>query len=301
MNQGAKSQDIMVQAIMNHASMNQATMNQATVNPATRTLTLCADDFGQSSEINQGILALLSLNRLGAISVMSQGPAWAFGAPALKVHQQTADIGLHLNLTHRFDSNTYARPLSAWLVSSSLGWVDRSTVRDTFRRQIDLFVKHLGRLPDYLDGHQHVHAFAGIREILIEVIAEYWKAASKPWVRAPDQLLHNGQVPLKAWVLRTATRGFAAVLDKSGLHYPRGFAGLYALTPNANFPQLMYAWLQQLPSGTLIMVHPGDQSSELSDPIRAARYAELQHLQSPPFVDCLQTADVQLVRFSAPH
>jgi predicted glycoside hydrolase/deacetylase ChbG (UPF0249 family) len=262
----------------------------------TRTLSLCADDFGQSTEINQGILALLSLKRLAAVSVMSQGPAWAVGAQALKAHDQTADIGLHLNLTHRFDRDTYVRPLAAWLISAPLGWVDRQGVRDSFRQQIDLFVKHRGRLPDYLDGHQHVHAFAVIRGILVEVIAEYWQTQAKPWVRAPDQLLDDGQVPLKALVLRTATSGFAAHLSNAGLRYPAGFAGLYALTPSANFPQLMQAWLQQLPSGTLMMVHPGEQSSDVSDPIRDARYAELQHLQSLQFGDHLHSANVHLVR-----
>ena len=280
---------------MSQAAMSQANSSQATA----RTLTLCADDFGQSTDINQGILALLSLNRLAAVSVMSQGPAWAAGAPALKEHQQTADIGLHLNLTHRFDSNTYVRPLAAWLVSAPLGWVDRQAVRDTFRHQIDLFVKHLGRLPDYLDGHQHVHAFAVIREILVEVIAEYWQAQDKPWVRAPDQLIDNGRVPFKAWVLRTATSGFTAHLNKVGLRYPAGFAGLYALTPEANFPEQMAGWLRQLPTGTLIMLHPGEQSSDVSDPIRDARFAELQHLQSLQFADRLQTAGVRLARLSS--
>ena len=275
--------------------MSQATSSQATA----RTLTLCADDFGQSNDINQGILALLSLNRLAAVSVMSQGPAWAMGAPALKEHQQTADIGLHLNLTHRFDSDTYVRPLAAWLVTAPLGWVDRQAIRDTFCQQIDLFVKHLGRLPDYLDGHQHVHAFAVIRDILVEVIAEYWQGQDEPWVRAPDQLIDNGRVPFKAWVLRTATGGFTAHLNKVGLRYPAGFAGLYALTPEANFPEQMAGWLRQLPTGTLIMVHPGEQSSDVSDPIRDARYAELQHLQSLQFADRLQTAGVRLARLSS--
>jgi predicted glycoside hydrolase/deacetylase ChbG (UPF0249 family) len=283
---------------MNQATMSQAIMSQTSM----RTLTLCADDFGQSTDINQGILALLSLKRLAAVSVMSQGPAWALGAPALKEHQQTADIGLHLNLTHRFDSDTYVRPLAAWLVSAPLGWVDRQAVRDTFRQQIDLFVKHLGRLPDYLDGHQHVHAFAVIREIVVEVIAEYWQAQAKPWVRAPDQLIDNGRVPFKAWVLRTATSGFTAHLDNAGLLYPAGFAGLYALTLAANFPERMAGWLRQLPTGTLIMVHPGERSSDISDisdPIRDARYAELQHLQSLQFADRLQSAGVRLARLSS--
>ena len=279
---------------MSQALISQASMSQA----IPRTLTLCADDFGQSTDINQGILALLSLNRLTAVSVMSQGSAWVAGAPALKEHQQTADIGLHLNLTHRFDSDTYVRSLAAWLVSAPLGWVDRQAVRDTFRQQIDLFVKQMGRLPDYLDGHQHVHAFSVIREILVEVIAEYWQAQAKPWVRAPDQLTDNGRVPLKAWVLRTATSGFAAHLNNAGLRYPAGFAGLYALTPEANFPERMASWLRQLPAGTLIMVHPGEQSSDGGDPIRHARYAELQYLQSLQCADALQSASVRLARLS---
>lgn len=280
--------------------MHPAAIREASVSQAiTRSLTLCADDFGQSGDINQGILALLKLNRLAAVSVMSQGPAWAEGAPALKEHQHTTDIGLHLNLTHRFDSHTYVRSLSAWLVSASLAWIDRQAVRESFRRQIDLFVKHSGRLPDYLDGHQHVHAFAVIREILVEVIAEYWQTQAKPWVRAPDRLLDNGKVPFKAWVLRTATRGFAAYLTNAGLRYPAGFAGLYALTPSANFPAQMAGWLQQLPTGTLIMVHPGVQSRDARDPIRDARYAELQHLQSTQFAERVQSAGVQLVRLSS--
>ena len=109
-----------------------------------RALTLCADDFGQSHAINQGILTLLALNRLGAVSVMAQGPAWPTGAPALREHRQAVDIGLHLNLTHRFAADDYVRPLAAWLLTAPLGWVDRNAVRDAFRRQLDLFVKQFG-------------------------------------------------------------------------------------------------------------------------------------------------------------
>jgi hypothetical protein len=77
---------------------------------------------------------------------------------------------------------------------------------------------------------------------------------------------------------------------------------LYALTPAANFPERMAGWLRQLPTGTLIMVHPGEQSSDssdISDPIRDARYAELQHLQSLQFADSLQSEGVRLARLSS--
>jgi predicted glycoside hydrolase/deacetylase ChbG (UPF0249 family) len=265
----------------------------------TRQLTLCADDFGQSDAINQGILKLLELQRLGAVSVMSQGAAWTVGAAALQDHTRTADIGLHLNLTHRFDEANYAQSLPAWLLRAPIGWIDSAAVRDSFRRQIDLFVKHLGYLPDYLDGHQHVHAFAGIRNVLLEVIAEYWQGTITPWVRAPDQLLDDGRVPLKAWVLRTATRGFTATLKSAGLPYNAGFAGVYALTPDANFAQLMQTWLLRLPANTLIMVHPAEHSNDTQDPIREARVIELTYLRGPVFMQQLQSAEVTLSRLVA--
>ena len=267
------------------------------MNPTTqRSLTLCADDFGQSVAINRGILQLLELNRLHAVSVMSQGPAWPVGAAALNEFRQVAEIGLHLNLTHRFGDDVYARPLSVWLLRTSLGGIDQRAVRDTFRRQIDLFAQHLGRLPDYLDGHQHVHAFPWIREVLVEAITEYWQATSSPWVRAPDRLVDDGQVPLKAWVLRWATRGFTAWLKRAGLQHHAGFAGLYALKPEAKFAQLMQGWLHSLPTHTLIMVHPGERSDATDDPIRAARYLELEYLRSAEFGEQLRSAAVELTR-----
>lgn len=267
-------------------------MNQTTE----RVLTLCADDFGQSAAINEGILTLLEMNRLGAVSVMSQGPAWAECASALIQYRQTADLGLHLNLTHRFGAEPATRPLGAWLLAAPLGWIDRAAVRDTFRRQIDLFVQQVGHLPDYLDGHQHVHAFASIRLVLTEVVAEYWQGPQQPWVRAPDQLLDDGGVPLKAWVLRTAARGFASSLAGAGLRYNAGFAGLYGLTTDVDFAALMQGWLRQLPSHTLIMVHPGVRSEDISDPIRAVRVAELEYLRSDAFAAQLRSSSVRLAR-----
>jgi predicted glycoside hydrolase/deacetylase ChbG (UPF0249 family) len=229
---------------------------------------------------------------------MAQGPAWPSGAPALQEYRQTADIGLHLNLTHRFAVDDYVRPLAAWLLTAPLGWVDSNAVRDAFRRQLDLFVKQFGCLPDYLDGHQHVHAFPSVRAVLAEVIIEYWQGAQRPWVRAPDQLIDDGYMPFKAWVLRSATRGFSNALATAGLQHNAGFAGLYALTPQSNFPALMQRWLKDLPSQTLIMVHPGEASDDADDPISATRSVELAYLSSSDFAQQLLINEVRLSRLS---
>lgn len=263
---------------------------------AARRLALCADDFGQTPQINLAVIELIRAGRLGATSVMSQGAAWPEGARELKQCQHLADIGLHLNLTHAFDGQAATRPLPYWMLAAPLGLIDADSIRDSLRRQIDGFVAHLGRLPDYIDGHQHVHAFPRIRELVTAVIAEYWQEGAKPWVRAPDRLADFGDEAFKGRVLGTITRGFAAHLAREGLRYPASFAGLYSLRPEADYPALMRHWLQDLPDGTLVMCHPGHRCDDPSDPIRAAREEEYRYLASAAFEDDCRAAGVVLGR-----
>ena len=125
-----------------------------------RKLALCADDFGQSKEISSGIFDLIACRRVSATSVLTEGPDWPESSWRLRELQSHADIGIHLNLTHPFENTRGNRPLLYWLLLTQLGMVSRDWVLQRFLKQIDLFVKYFKRLPDYLDGHQHVHADA---------------------------------------------------------------------------------------------------------------------------------------------
>ena len=265
-----------------------------------RHLTLCADDFAQSPAISQGILDLLQRGRLSATSVMTQSPHWPSQAAALREMQQHADIGLHFNLTHPFsDRNTLHKPLPYWLLFSQLHWLPQQALRDSLLRQIDLFCQQLGRLPDFIDGHQHIHALPQIREIQFGVIAERWPAGQRPYLRAPDRLGHPGDSRLKASVLRQACRGFALEAEQAGFRCTHWFAGLYALTPEADFAGLMAQWLTQCPDGALLMCHPGLPATDASDPIASARAVEYCHLDSQAFDYACQQAGVVLTRFRA--
>ena len=61
--------------------------------------TLCADDFGYSTEVSQGILSLISIERLTATSCMTNMPDWKNSASKLIPYKDQIDIGLHFNLT----------------------------------------------------------------------------------------------------------------------------------------------------------------------------------------------------------
>lgn len=263
-----------------------------------RRLTLCADDFAQSPAISQGILDLLRAGRLSATSVMTQSPHWPELAAPLRELQPQADLGLHFNLTHVFAGpQNLQRPLPYWLLLSQLRQLPHVQLRDSLLRQIDLFSQQLGRLPDFIDGHQHVHALPQIRTVLFEAIALRWPAGQRPYLRAPERLGHPGDSRLKAMVLRQACRGFAAAATQAGLVCNRWFAGLYALTPEAGFAGLMQQWLAQAEDGGLLMCHPGLPAKDASDPIAAARAVEYRYLGSQEFADACQQAGVQLGRF----
>ncbi len=268
---------------------------------AVRRLTLCADDFGQSAAISQGILQLLAAGRLQATSVLSQGPDWAASAPALRelaaAQAGRVEIGLHLNLTHPFDGAAAVRPLSSWLLASMARVISRAAVRDSFLQQVDAFARQAGRLPDYLDGHQHVHAFPVVRDAVMEVIDRCWQGqGSLPWLRVPERLV-GSDAALKAFVLRTSSAGFGALAEARGLRTTPHFGGLYSLQPDAGFEGRMKRWLRESPTGTLIMCHPGlmqGSGPDPSDPIAPARAVEFAYLSGQAFAEDCDHSGVRL-------
>lgn len=250
-------------------------------------LTLCADDFAQSAPISQAILELLERGRLSATSVMTQSPLWPGFAGQLEAFAGTSDIGLHLNLTHPFDD--HARPLSYWLLRSQARCLPRAQIRDQLLRQIDLFTEHFQRLPDFIDGHQHVHAFPVIRDALFEAIGMRWQFEPPSYIRAPDLLAEAGDSWLKSSILKGVCHGFSRQLQVQALVHPRWFAGLYSLSPLADYPKLMQRWLKAAPHAGLIMCHPGITLENAGDPIGPNRLLEYCYLLSDEFAeDCTQ-------------
>lgn len=261
-----------------------------------KALTLCADDFAQSPAISAAILELIACQRIAATSVMSQSPLWPALAGELAGLAGQADIGLHFNLTHPFTDD--ARPLSHWLLKSQARLLSRSWLRDGLLRQIDSFTEHFQRLPDFIDGHQHVHALPVIRGALFEAISLRWKDGERPYLRAPDRLGHAGDSWLKALVLKGVSKGFARHADALGFATSPWFAGLYSLTPETNFAELMQRWLALCPDGSLLMCHPGHAASDGDDPIGAARALEYRYLSSQRFDEDCQRNAVVIRRFS---
>lgn len=153
-------------------------------------------------------------------------------------------------------------------------------------------------LPDYLDGHQHVHTLPVVRDALFDAAAQHWSGPTKPYLRAPDRLGDAGDSQGKGIILKTVCTGFAGMAGRHGLATPAWFGGLYSLTAQADFPGLIRSWLQHCPDGSLIMCHPGLPPDDASDPIGAARQREYRYQTSTAFEEDCRRYGITLAPFN---
>lgn len=251
---------------------------------------LCADDFGMSDSVNHAIIELIELGRLSATSCMTTMPKWQESARLLQQSQcHNAAIGLHFNLTEGENS----QPLNALILQSLFRKVNQAHITAELRKQLDTFEDTMGRPPAFLDGHQHVHAFPGIRTAIINELQQRY-GNNQPWIRDPITPLTNHDALIKSLIIRTLHLGFRHKLDKSkNTKTNIGFAGLYSLIPDADFPAMMVKWLTQLPHNGLIMCHPADKTSQ--DEHAQARIREYDYLASDQFADTLEQLNISLI------
>jgi chitin disaccharide deacetylase len=254
-----------------------------------RSIVLCADDFGMSAGINQAILDLLSRGRLSATSCMTTLPEWRAGAADLASFRSRAAVGLHLNLTE----GEGGRPLGEAMLASLFRRFPSHELVDRVDRQLDAFENAFGTPPDFVDGHQHVQMFPQVRDVLCAALVRRYPIR-RPWVRNAWPPLSGHDARLKAIVLRGTGIGFETILRRVGLRGTRRFAGLYSLRPDADFARLMEGWLAGLPDGALVMCHPG--SSDENGSLARTRAAETTYLGSERFAEALERHAVRLER-----
>jgi chitin disaccharide deacetylase len=264
---------------------------------AARRWVVCADDFALDRGAIEATLALIKLGRVTATSVLVDSPNWRAAASELKSVCAGADVGLHLNLTEPLEAGSSTWRLPSLLIQSMLRLVPRWRVRNAVDRQLDAFADAFGRLPDFIDGHRHVHQLPVIREVLIEsVLAREPK--SPPWLRIC--LPPASESDRKARLI--GMLGADALLHQAqwnGLPASRCLVGVYGfdLQREAYLARVRY-WLQAGPDGAVFMCHPSTKASA-NDPIGAARRMELGVLAGESYARALGNAGVTPVRGTA--
>ncbi len=273
-----------------------------------RRIVLCADDYGISPAVNVAIRDLIVRGRLNATSVMVTAPAFNhFEAAALDVlnaSARRAAIGLHFTLTAPFRplSREFAPvrdgaflSLGGTLTASLLGRFSADALAAEVRSQIAAFRSAFGRVPDFIDGHQHVHIFPQVGEVVLAVAKE---RAPDAWLRQCGRAATLG-TPWsnpKALLLDVLSRRFRQRAAALGVRTNPAFAGAYAFHDAADFAEMFPDFLDGLPDGGVVMCHPGFVDDELKrlDPLTTLREREYAFLGGDAFPAALASRGVTL-------
>ncbi|HVZ51184.1 MAG TPA: ChbG/HpnK family deacetylase [Pseudolabrys sp.] len=273
----------------------------------TRRIWLCADDYGMAPGVNDAIRDLILQRRLNATSVMVAAPHLdadeVAALDALNSGETRAALGLHVTLTAPFKPMSEGfsplrkgsfLPLNEMLRLATLRRLNPEALTIEIATQLRSFIEAFGRLPDFVDGHQHVQLLPQVREAFLNVVAEI---APTAWVRQCARLrsawhMHNR----KSLVIDILSLGFRAQAERRGLSVNPAFAGAYGFNAKANFARIFPRFLKGLPDGGLIMCHPGFVDAELKglDPVTTLREHEFAFFSSDAFPRLLAAHGVAL-------
>lgn len=264
---------------------------------------LCADDFALTESISESILWLLTSERIQATSCMTQSPLWTHVSRELKSITAPVQLGLHVNFTQSFEGH-YSLPLNTLMLKAWTHQLSRQTILYHLEQQWQAFVDQMGRAPDFVDGHQHVHQFPIIRDVLITFLQQQ---NFKGWVRNLTHTLPTPQHWFKTWLLpQLGAQQLQASCQALGIQQNMLFAGVYSFDETKDYAKYMQSWMARAPadSSILVMCHPSQHLSNTADPIdpiAKARSKEYAYLSSDQFLQDCQRFAIRLGSLGDAH
>jgi chitin disaccharide deacetylase len=227
-----------------------------------RALIVNADDFGQSTGINHGIVEAHERGIVTSASLMVRWDAAAPAAAYARAHPGLS-VGLHIDVYEWMYRNGEWDP-----VYERVDCRNPRVLELEIRSQLSACRELLGRDPTHLDSHQHAHSEEPTRSILDRVAGEL-------------------DVPLRH--------------RSSGIRYEGRFYGQSnigdPLTTNISTEALIEL-LRSLPEGvTELACHPG-YADELVTMYRLEREMELQALCDPEVRRILREEEIELITFT---
>lgn len=257
----------------------------------TSVVLLTADDYGLTEGVSRAIEDLAKHRRLSATSALVTSRHWPAHAPRLAALRGELAVGLHLNLTLGAPLAALPRlapqgrlPSVGELTFAALARrLACHEIEDEVQRQLDAFETGLRAPPDFIDGHQHVHALPQVRDAVLAVLGR--RAMLAPLlVRNPaDRLsrLVQRRSSGKALLLAMLSAGFGRRARRVGLIVNDSFGGITDFRIDAAATDIADS-LSTPGHLHVAMCHPGFPDAELAavDPVTVRRQAEYDALMA---------------------
>lgn len=263
------------------------------------------DDLGLSEPINQAVINLAKRRVISSTSYMVGGAISQSHITTL--HNLQIEVGLHLDFTG-INPSHLTGSLSSILLKTYLRRFNHKEVTHNIKKQFDDFEDCFNQSPTFVDGHQHVHQFPMIRDILINEITQRSNDDAPIAARNTKPIMPD----FKSHIIYTlGGHRWQALCRQHNIWVNDTFAGVYNFDASiAQLQNLWKIWIQQsLPSTPstdgsqqpkhLIMCHPAlpDTADTWSDDIKTARELEYQWLISDEFTALLERSDVMVSGF----
>jgi len=220
-------------------------------------LQLIADDYGLGELHNKAICELISIDAISGTSVMVELCSKSAAHQLVESRLDHQLIGLHFNLSQPTILHPKQITRNTLLLTSPLV-LNRSLVRKRLAEQWQLFIDLFGFEPNYIDGHEHVHQFFGLQNI----VAQFAASKAVP-VRATCLLPSFSG--LKNQVINFLGRTFQATAKQNSVATNDYFLGVLPLNKPSEAEVELKAQLkcafefaETNPDKSLtMMVHPG--------------------------------------------
>ena len=229
-----------------------------------------ADDFGFNHANDKSMLGLCSKGKIDGVSVFPRYISDKdINSLLLLRESNNIKIGLHFNLT--IDANKKSlMSIKKLLIYSFCGFLNKKLISKEFEDQLNLFQEKFGCYPDFIDGHEHVHAFPLIAKVICAKLnqIEYSGLIRFVGSRSREILFRSIKYSffLKFITLEILSINQRKELCKNNLKFNQQFDGLLPQNPSDKLPEILAEIYSKKNLGsTLIMCHPGFQEKESTD------------------------------------
>jgi predicted glycoside hydrolase/deacetylase ChbG (UPF0249 family) len=233
--------------------------------PAVACLVVNADDFGLSRGVNAGIVQAHEQGIVSSATLMVHGDAAAEAAAYARLHPSLG-LGLHVDLWESVLRN------GEWVRIYQRCDETPEALHAEVQAQLQRFRDLVGREPDHLDTHQHVHRRTPVDQVLADIAAT----------------LH---LPLRG------TGGFGYL---GGFYGQDGHGDPY---PEGTTPERLVELIDALPRGqvTELSCHPADIADD--DPLGGTMYRTGRNIERCTLMHAsvrqrVARGDVRLGRFA---
>lgn len=266
-------------------------------------LMICADDYAQNDEISTGIRMAYEAARINAISCLTNAPGWPKAGHALIQMNPQGLYGLHLNFTfgcalsHEWRNRYGAsfKSLPRFIVLNYLQQIDAAVLFAECFAQLEAFRHIMGRDPDFIDGHQHVHQLPMVRQALLNLFTqEHLQGFMR--VSAHHRGFVQGSTYKTFMIAHLGGRALRRTLKDAHIATNTSFSGVYPFSQSTHYGQFFKQFLAVSDHMGMIMCHPGVESRDSHDPLGASRPHELKYLMSDAFLSDISVYGFQLSR-----